>query len=240
MTQPSGTLGISQEEQITIKTLIKLADGFEAQNEKFTIIEREAFNKLIDQEGQAVIDKVYRLDPKKYGFKGPKVGLEDVPKDVVRVAGQQYKLEDKMVTIPVQFLPHTVFEAFEAMNQAIKKDLGRGLLIESSYRSDAYQALVFLTVLIGYEFDLAKTAQRVAVPGYSQHSTPSKLALDLMTSTGIPQESDLMAFERTEEYAWLGEHAYEYHFYMSYPKNNKDGVMFEPWHWQFLPNVKTA
>lgn len=235
MNQSNDTLGANTTEQKVIQGLIKLADGFEAHDEKFTIIEREALNKLIDQNSQAVIDKVYILNPKLYGFKGPKVGLEDVPKDVVRVAGQQYTLKDKTVTIPVQFLPRPVSEAFKTMNQAIKKDLGRGLLIESSYRSDAYQALVFLTVLIAYEFDLKKTAQRVAVPGYSQHGTPSKLALDLMTEQGVPQESDLMAFERTDEYAWLCEHAHEHNFYLSYPENNEDGVMFEPWHWQFLP-----
>jgi len=230
-------LGVDEQEQLIIKNLIKFCDEFEKYDEKFTIIEREALYDLLDKKSRAVIDKVYKLDPQKHGFKGQKVGLEAVPKDVVRVAGQQYKLEDKMVTIPVQFLPRSVSEAFEAMNQAIKKDLGRGLLIESSYRSDAYQVLVFLTVLIAYEFDLKKTAQRVAVPGYSQHSTPSKLALDLMTEKGVPQESDLMAFEQTEEYAWLREHAHEHHFYLSYPKDNKDGVMFEPWHWQFLPNA---
>ena len=40
-------------------------------------------------------------------------------------------------------------------------------------------------------------------------------------------------FADTKEYEWLLEHAKNYGFEMSFPKNNKQGLGFEPWHWKY-------
>ena len=40
-------------------------------------------------------------------------------------------------------------------------------------------------------------------------------------------------FEKTQAYLWLTQNAHKYGFYLQYPKNNKSGIMFEPWHWYF-------
>ena len=40
-------------------------------------------------------------------------------------------------------------------------------------------------------------------------------------------------FEKSRAYLWLIQNAHKYGFYLQYPKNNKSGIMFEPWHWYF-------
>ena len=116
------------------------------------------------------------------------------------------------------------------MNQAIKKDLKRSLLIISGYRSPAYQMFLFLFFLKGNDWSVEKTLKRVALPGYSEHSYPLRQGVDfgIIKPTENPQD-----IVKTEEYKWLKKNAVKYRFYLSYPRNNKTGVMFEPWHWHY-------
>jgi D-alanyl-D-alanine carboxypeptidase len=65
-----------------------------------------------------------------------------------------------------------------------------------------------------------------AVPGCSEHHTGR--ALDL----GAPGHLNLdAAFARTREFRWLKQHATRFGFHLSYPRNNRRGIAFEPWHW---------
>jgi D-alanyl-D-alanine carboxypeptidase len=68
----------------------------------------------------------------------------------------------------------------------------------------------------------------VAAPGYSEHHTGR--ALDV----AVPENTTLTeAFEETPAYEWLGAHAHEFGFRLSYPRGNPHGIAFEPWHWFF-------
>jgi D-alanyl-D-alanine carboxypeptidase len=68
----------------------------------------------------------------------------------------------------------------------------------------------------------------MAAPGYSEHHTGR--AIDL----GAPGEPLLSeSFALTGEYSWLVDHAHEYGFRLSYPRDNPHGIAFEPWHWCF-------
>jgi len=38
-------------------------------------------------------------------------------------------------------------------------------------------------------------------------------------------------FERTEAFAWLERNANRFGFRLSYPRGNRYGYLYEPWHW---------
>jgi zinc D-Ala-D-Ala carboxypeptidase len=57
--------------------------------------------------------------------------------------------------------------------------------------------------------------------------------LDFITIDGIPDDENPQKFADTEEYEWLAKNANSFKFYLSYPKNNTLGVVFEPWYWSF-------
>lgn len=80
-------------------------------------------------------------------------------------------------------------------------------------------------------------ARSVAPPGYSEHHTG--YAIDL--ADGIARARDVsISFVQTEAYTWLTEHAQEYGFELSFPKDNSQGVNFEPWHWRYIGSAQAA
>jgi D-alanyl-D-alanine carboxypeptidase len=103
--------------------------------------------------------------------------------------------------------------------------------VESGYRSPAYQLYLFIFYLVQHDYSVRETARWNAFPGYSEHGFPDRQALDFITADGVSGEQDPELFESREEYAWLLAHAAEYGFFLSYPKDNPQGIGFEPWHW---------
>jgi D-alanyl-D-alanine carboxypeptidase len=97
----------------------------------------------------------------------------------------------------------------------------------SGYRTLAYQAM-----LIQRKLDRGDTLQNImrvnALPGFSEHHTGD--ALDLGTNTDTDLEP---AFEETRAFRWLSQNAGTHGFSLSYPHNNPDGFIYEPWHWRF-------
>lgn len=78
-------------------------------------------------------------------------------------------------------------------------------------------------------------ALSVAPPGYSEHHTG--LAIDL--ADGLARAADVSrSFGDTEAFKWLGQHATEFGFELSFPENNSQGVNYEPWHWRFVGSPK--
>ncbi|MBK1858018.1 M15 family metallopeptidase, partial [Cerasicoccus arenae] len=68
---------------------------------------------------------------------------------------------------------------------------------------------------------------RVSAPaGFSEHH--SGRAIDI-TTDGYPPLGE--KFETSEAFHWLQEHAVEFGFILSYPRNNQFGIAYEPWHW---------
>ena len=65
-----------------------------------------------------------------------------------------------------------------------------------------------------------------APPGYSEHHTGR--AVDLTTPGCPPLSED---FEATAAFAWLARHAHRFGFAMTYPRGNRFGIAYEPWHW---------
>jgi D-alanyl-D-alanine carboxypeptidase len=116
--------------------------------------------------------------------------------------------------------------AWARMRDAAAAD-GLTLVAISGFRSVKRQDEIIRGRLSKGE-KISTILRTMAAPGYSEHHTGR--AIDL----GAPGEPLLTeSFALTGEYAWLVEHAHEYGFRLSYPRDNPHGIAFEPWHWRF-------
>ena len=132
-----------------------------------------------------------------------------------------------------QYLPRPVLEAYQRMIDAMKRDVGKQLLVESGYRSPAYQLYLFMFYMPKHGYSITETNRFVALPGYSEHGYPPHQAIDFINEAGVNGEDHPEEFEALPEYAWLQQHAVEYGFFLSYPRDNPQHTSFEPWHWHF-------
>lgn len=197
---------------------------------------QELFAKLSPEE-VALVKILLDISPPRLGFLGPFITMDEPPDNLVEITGQRYCREGKEIAIGTRHLPGSVWQAFSKMQSALNRDLGSSLMIESGYRSPAHQAIVFLTYLELFNFDLKYVASGVALPGYSQHGDPINTAIDVINQDGVPTDQEPELFANTEEYRWLTINAARFGFVLSYPKDNEWGVKFEPWHWQFNPRL---
>ncbi|HTO02402.1 MAG TPA: M15 family metallopeptidase [Opitutus sp.] len=117
---------------------------------------------------------------------------------------------------------------------AAARGAGITLLPISGFRSVVRQAEIIRRKLV--EGQSLQTILRInAAPGFSEHH--SGRALDIGTST----HSQLMeTFEATAAFTWLTAHAGEFGFTMSYPRNNRCGIGYEPWHWCWHERLRKA
>lgn len=102
---------------------------------------------------------------------------------------------------------------------------GVRLLMVSGFRSFDYQAELIRNKLAAGQ-DIVEVLRVNAAPGFSEHH--SGRAIDIATPGSRPLTA---AFEDTEAFVWLQKNAADFGFSMSYPRDNKDGFVYEPWHW---------
>ena len=114
--------------------------------------------------------------------------------------------------------------AWWAMQQQARADQVT-LALVSAFRSVARQREIVLDKL-GQGLSIDTVLQSVAPPGFSEHHTGR--AIDIGTSEDCALEE---VFETTPAYQWLTQHAADFGFHMSYPRDNPCGFVFEPWHW---------
>ncbi len=74
---------------------------------------------------------------------------------------------------------------------------------------------------------LAEILAVLAPPGCSEHHTGQ--ALDIGTPGCPPVDQQ---FEDTAAFRWLVERAGEFGFRLSYPRDNAQRYIYEPWHWR--------
>jgi len=95
-----------------------------------------------------------------------------------------------------------------------------------------FRSLEFQVALIKGKIERGRGLDEVlkvnAPPGYSEHHTGC--ALEIGTPGCPPLEE---AFEGTPAFAWLQTNAARYGFRLSYPRNNRYGYLYEPWHWRW-------
>jgi D-alanyl-D-alanine carboxypeptidase len=120
---------------------------------------------------------------------------------------------------------------FQLINAA--RDRGLWIIPISGFRTIEYQANLFNRQVQRQGSEIA-AARISAPPGYSEHHTG--LAIDLgdgsAAGEGIPDITE--QFGQTRVYEWLQNNAMTYGFELSYPPNNAQGVMYEPWHWRYV------
>ena len=124
----------------------------------------------------------------------------------------------------VQLLARDTARKWSGMKLAALAD-GIDLQLVSGYRSIERQRELITNKLAAGQC-IADILKVMAAPGYSQHHTGK--ALDLSTSDVEPLSED---FEQTAAFRWLLRHADDHGFYLPYPRGNRYGFCYEPWHW---------
>jgi len=124
----------------------------------------------------------------------------------------------------MQRLTPATAASWQEMQTAAREE-GITLMIVSGFRSVDYQA-----GLIRKKIDSGQSLSEIlavnAAPGFSEHH--SGRAIDLASPGSRPLTE---AFEATDAYRWLQGNAEKYGFSMSYPRENPQGFIYEPWHW---------
>ncbi|MBD2341709.1 D-alanyl-D-alanine carboxypeptidase family protein [Calothrix sp. FACHB-156] len=121
-------------------------------------------------------------------------------------------------------------EKFQEMKQAARS-AGVILVPISGFRSVKEQEQLFFAVGAQRNQTPAERAALSAPPGHSEHHTG--YAVDI--GDGAVPATNLQAnFDNTKAYQWLAANAARFGFEMSFPKDNPQGVSYEPWHWRFV------
>ncbi|MDD9889279.1 MAG: M15 family metallopeptidase [Gammaproteobacteria bacterium] len=125
-----------------------------------------------------------------------------------------------------QRLTREAFNAWTAMKSAAASDRIEIFLI-SAFRDIDYQHDV-IKRKVEEGRSISEVLQANAAPGYSEHHTGR--AVDI----GTPGCDALVeAFENTPAFQWLKTNGNKHGFFMSYPRDNQLGILYEPWHWCF-------
>ena len=121
-------------------------------------------------------------------------------------------------------------EKFKQMVKDAQK-AGIRLVPISGFRSVKQQEQLFFKVGAKRNQTPAERASVSAPPGHSEHHTG--YAVDVGDGA-VPATNLTTNFENTEAFKWLEANAAKYGFELSFPKDNPQGVSYEPWHWRFV------
>lgn len=133
------------------------------------------------------------------------IDFDGRPFVLLRAAGQAWrKMREAAKSEKVVLEPYSGFRSYLHQRQLIKRKLENGRPLE--------------TILT-----------ETAIPGFSEHH--SGRAIDICAEDRYTLDE---AFESTEAFAWLSRNGHRFMFKLSYPRENKMGIIYEPWHWYFL------
>jgi D-alanyl-D-alanine carboxypeptidase len=122
-----------------------------------------------------------------------------------------------------EMLPEAA-DAWAAMRNEASKQ-GVELQAVSAFRSVEYQEGI-LRRKLDKGLNIKQILEASAAPGYSEHH--SGRALDITTPGYAVLEEE---FEHSPAFEWLCEHAADFGFSLSFPRDNPHDVVYEPWHW---------
>jgi len=155
--------------------------------------------------------------PQDYGCRH-RLRLQPEPSQLASIGLDVFKRE--------QFMLPAAAKAFLTLQRAASAD-DISIQAVSAFRSMDYQAgLLQRKLEKGLQMD--EILRVSAAPGYSEHH--SGRAIDITTPGEDPLEE---SFANTAAFDWLSKNAGKHGFRMSYPRNNRHGVAYEPWHWYF-------
>ena len=135
---------------------------------------------------------------------------------------------------PGIYVHKEIYENFKEM-QFMAAQRGVSLQLLSGYRSIDLQRDIFYENKSIRNQTAVERSMVSAPPGYSEHSTG--YAIDVGDGN-YPDTHFEVEFEQTPAFKWMKRFASKYHFVLSFPSNNKQGVTYEPWHWRFEGTVK--
>ena len=189
----------------------------------------EALYEGLSAEQKDFLDRVRAIKP----------SALEIPPDsgFTRIEDQWIQKQGAKEKLGPQYLPSGVYGAYEKMMEAMRRDLGKRLYVDSGYRSPAYQLYTFLFFMPKHHYSIRETREWVALPGHSEHGDPGRQAIDFINEEGENGEETAGNFERLPEYAWLVQNAGRFGFELSYPQNTA-GTTFEPWHWRYVIGSK--
>ena len=145
-----------------------------------------------------------------------KLPFQGEPEDLIDAGLDYYGRKQKLAV--------NAKEAWIKMRTAAKND-GLNIQIVSGFRSIEYQCGI-----IRRKLSEGQRIQQIllvnAIPGFSEHHTGR--AVDLHSGEGAPLDT---AFESEPAFFGLIQNAEKFNFFLSYPKDNKEGIIYEPWHW---------
>jgi zinc D-Ala-D-Ala carboxypeptidase len=140
--------------------------------------------------------------------------------EVIAIASDGYQIK----------LRSPAAQKYKQMTDDAKAD-GIGLTAISGFRTKEEQRQLFFEISRQRNQTPAERAKVSAPAGYSEHHTG--YALDIGDSNA-PSTNLSPSFDRTDGFKWLQQNASKYSFELSFPQNNPQGVMYEPWHWRFV------
>ncbi|AFZ37434.1 peptidase M15B and M15C DD-carboxypeptidase VanY/endolysin [Stanieria cyanosphaera PCC 7437] len=126
-------------------------------------------------------------------------------------------------------------EKFIEMQAAAAAE-GISLTPISGYRSISEQDYLFFGVKAERSQNTSKRAEVSAPPGYSEHHTG--YAVDIGDGK-VPATHVSPDFENTAAFKWLQNNAGRYSYELSFPRNNPQGISYEPWHWRYVGDRKS-
>ena len=121
-------------------------------------------------------------------------------------------------------------DAWRAMRAAAGAD-GVEFEIVSAFRGVDRQAEIVRDKL-ACGLSLQEILAVSAPPGYSEHH--SGCAVDVTTEGALSLD---LEFEQTAAFRWLSGNAGSFSFFLSFPRDNRYGYAFEPWHWCYKMDV---
>lgn len=190
------------------------------------------FKKILKNNDKIDVCKYFlSINPVKYGFKGIFYKCNDNVDVGIFKKIKNQKLNNG-IKINTQYVFPYVYNKIKKINKFLFREIGKKFLIQSGYRSPAYQLIVFFWNLRDSNYNFDYVVKKVALPFYSEHGFVNGQAIDIISMDAL-NLFDRGMLEKTIEYKWLKENGEYFDFYESYPKNNNMGIIYEPWHWHF-------
>jgi hypothetical protein len=176
-----------QEKQIrqsAMQALVPLVDRRKADGTAPLITFDELYLRLTP--GQtAFLEEFRRIDPALLNGSSRRLPSPPPAQPFVRIDRQAVWRDGRLERMDIQYLPLEAYEAYRKMTAAMEADLGKRLLVESGYRSPAYQMYLFLFYMPKHGYSVRETNRHVALPGCSEHGSPAFQAIDFITPAGI-------------------------------------------------------
>ena len=182
---PLAVQRLTENEQATLATLLETLDPIitaKKQDGTAILLTWKELYAPLDPVSRAFLDACRALKAAELGATSHYFGeLPDAP-DLVPVGTQVTVKNGVAAPLDPQYLPRPVHEAYERMMAVMEADLGKRLLVESGYRSPAYQLYLFLYYLPKHDYSIVETNRFVALPGHSEHGYPDRKSTRLNSS----------------------------------------------------------